>query len=94
MDGDGVKDIITGKKWFSHGMEYPENDRDDPPVIVWFKTTRKAGGRVEFVPQIINNFAGIGGQIAVADMNNDTRLDVLTAQRKGAYIFLNLGDAK
>jgi hypothetical protein len=27
-------------------------------------------------------------------MNNDTRLDVLTAQRKGAYIFLNLGDAK
>ena len=91
MDGDGVKDIITGKKWFSHGMEYADNDRDDPPVIVWFKINRKTGGRVEFVPHIINNYAGIGGQIAVADMNNDTRIDVLTAQRKGAYIFLNLG---
>jgi hypothetical protein len=91
MDGDGVKDIITGKKWFSHGMEYPENDRDDPPVIAWFKTGRKASGLVEFVPHIINNYAGIGGQIAVIDMNNDKRPDVLTSQRKGAYIFLNLG---
>jgi hypothetical protein len=72
-------------------MEYPENDRDDPPVIAWFKTGRKASGLVEFVPHIINNYAGIGGQIAVIDMNNDKRPDVLTSQRKGAYIFLNLG---
>ena len=33
MDGDGVRDIVTGKRWFSHGMEYPENDRDDPAVL-------------------------------------------------------------
>jgi hypothetical protein len=90
MDGDGVKDIITGKRWFSHGMEYPENDRDDPAVIAWLKTVRKPGGAVEFVPHIINNYAGLGTQIKVADMNNDKRPDVLTAARKGAYIFLNL----
>jgi hypothetical protein len=90
MDADGVKDIITGKRWFSHGMEYPENDRDDPAVIAWIKINRKAGGHVEFVPQIINNYAGLGTQIKVADMNNDKRPDVLTAARKGAYIFLNL----
>ena len=90
MDGDGVKDIITGKRWFSHGMEYPENDHDDPAVIAWIKINRKAGGAVEFVPHIINNYAGLGTQIKVADMNNDKRPDVLTAARKGAYIFLNL----
>ena len=73
MDGDGVKDIITGKRWFSHGMEYPENDRDDPAVMAWFKTVRKSGGAVEFVPHIINNYAGLGTQIKVADMNNDKR---------------------
>jgi hypothetical protein len=89
MDGDGVKDIVTGKRWFSHGMEYPENDRDDPPVVAWFKLVRKAGGLVEFVPNIINNYAGIGTQISVVDMNGDRRPDVLTAQRKGAYIFFN-----
>ena len=90
MDGDGVKDIVTGKRWFSHGMEYPENDHDDPAVMAWFKTVRKPGGAVEFVPHIINNYAGLGTQIKVADMNNDKRPDVLTAARKGAYIFLNL----
>lgn len=90
MDGDGVKDIVTGKRWFSHGMEYPENDRDDPAVVAWIKINRKPGGGVDFVPHIINNYAGIGTQIKVADMNNDGRPDVLTAARKGAYIFLNL----
>jgi hypothetical protein len=89
MDGDGVKDIVTGKRWFSHGMEYPENDRDDPPYMAWFKLVRKAGGQVEFVPTIINNYAGLGTQIAVVDMNADNRPDVLTAARKGAYVFFN-----
>jgi hypothetical protein len=89
MDGDGLKDIVTGKRWLSHGMEYPENDRDDPAVVAWFKLVRKSGGQVEFVPNIINNYAGIGTQISVVDMNGDKRPDVLTAQRKGAYVFFN-----
>ena len=71
-------------------MEYPENDRDDPAVMAWLKLVRKSGGQVEFVPHIINNYAGLGTQIKVSDMNNDKRPDVLTAARKGAYIFLNL----
>jgi hypothetical protein len=89
MDGDGLKDIVTGKRWFSHGIEYPENDRDDPAVMAWFKLVRKPGGQVEFVPNIINNYVGLGTQIAVVDMNGDKKPDVLTAARKGAYIFFN-----
>ena len=41
------------------------------------------------MPYIINNYAGLGTQITVADMNSDKRPDVLTAQRKGAYLFFN-----
>jgi hypothetical protein len=88
MDGDGLKDIVTGKRWWSHGIEYEENDRDDPAVMAWFKLVRKPGGQVEFVPNIINNYVGLGTQIATADMNGDGKPDVLTAGRKGAYIFL------
>ena len=44
IDGDGVKDIVTGKRWWSHGIEYPEDDFDSPPVVYWFKLVRKQGG--------------------------------------------------
>ena len=58
-------------------------------MVAWFKLVRKAGGQVEFVPHVINNYVGLGTQIAVVDINGDKRPDVLTAARKGAYIFLN-----
>ncbi len=41
------------------------------------------------MPNVINNYVGLGTQIAVVDVNGDSRPDVLTAARKGAYIFLN-----
>ena len=89
MDGDGLKDIVTGKRWWSHGIEFEENDLADPPVMYWFKLVRKPGGAVEFVPHIINNYTGLGTQIFVGDLNGDGMPDVLTAARKGAFVFLN-----
>jgi hypothetical protein len=47
IDGDGVKDIVTGKRWWSHGIEYPEDDFDSPPVVYWFKLVQaERPGRV------------------------------------------------
>jgi hypothetical protein len=93
MDGDGLKDIVTGKRWFSHGIEYPENDRDDPGVLYVLKTIRRPGGQMAFEPRLINNYVALGTQLAVTDVNGDNRPDVLTAARKGAYVFLNLPPA-
>jgi len=89
MDGDGLKDIVTGKRWWSHGYIPEENDLDSPPVLYWFKLVRKPGGEVEFVPHLINNDSGVGTQIVVTDMNGDGTPDVLTTARKGAFIFFN-----
>lgn len=89
MNEDGTKDIVTGKRWWSHGIEYSENDLDDPAVLYWFKLVRKPGGEVAFVPHLINNYVGLGTQIAADDVNGDGRPDVLTAARKGAFVFFN-----
>jgi FG-GAP-like repeat/Domain of Unknown Function (DUF1080)/FG-GAP repeat len=91
IDGDGVKDIVTGKRWWSHGIEYDQDDFDSPPVVYWFRLVRKAGGQVEFVPGIVSNIAGLGTQIVAADVNGDGRPDILTAGRRGAYAYLNTG---
>ena len=36
MDGDGLKDIVTGKRWWAHGGRDPGGN--DPAVVYWFKT--------------------------------------------------------
>ena len=59
--------------------------------MYWFKLVRKQGGGVEFVPGIVTNMAGIGTQIVAADVNGDGRPDILTAGRRGAYVYLNTG---
>lgn len=89
MDGDGLKDIVTGKRWWSHGYIPEENQIDEPPVLYWFQLVRKQGGKVEFVPHLISNTPGLGTQIVATDMNGDGKPDVLTTARKGTFLFIN-----
>ena len=42
-----------------------------------------------YVPHLIDSEAGVGTQVVVADVNDDGLLDVLTAARAGAFVFLN-----
>ncbi len=39
MDGDGVKDIVTGKRFWAHGA-HGDVDPTDPAVIYWFQIVR------------------------------------------------------
>ena len=89
MNGDNLKDIVTGKRWWSHGYIPEENEIDSAPVLYWFQLVRRPGGEVEFIPHLINNDSGVGTQIVAADMNGDGKPDVLTTARKGTFLFIN-----
>lgn len=86
MDGDGLKDIVTGKRWWSH-LDSGEPDVLSPPVLYWFKLSRQGG--VKFTPNLIHNNSGVGVQLVVEDVNGDSKPDVLTSARKGTFLFLN-----
>jgi hypothetical protein len=88
MDGDGLKDIVTGKRWWSHGYRPDENDFDSPAVLYWFQLKR-SNGRVEFIPHLVDNDSGVGTQIAAVDVDGDGAPDILTVARKGAFVFFN-----
>lgn len=90
IDGDGLQDIVTGKRWWSHGYRYDEeNDLEHPPVLYWFKLNRSADGKVEYTPNLINNYSGVGVQVITADIDGNGKPDVLQSARKGTAIFLN-----
>ncbi len=91
MNGDGLMDIITGKRYWSHGFRYEENDIDDPPVLYWFELERLPGPghKVQWIPHMIDNSSGVGTSMLVTDINGDGRPDVLTASRMGTFVFFN-----
>ncbi len=72
MDGDGIPDLITGKRYMSH-FGYSDPDPWSEPVLYVFRTVRnkQAPGGAEFVPELVNNRSGVGSHFVVGDMNGD-----------------------
>jgi len=87
MNGDGLKDIVTGKRFWAHGP-VGDVEPDAPAVVYWFEL-RRANGQVSFIPHLIDNDSGVGTQVAVTDLNEDKRPDVIVANKKGIYLHLN-----
>jgi hypothetical protein len=48
-----------------------------------------APGGAEFIPELIHNRSGVGDTMALADLNGDGALDIVTATAKGTFIFFN-----
>ncbi|MDG1896524.1 MAG: VCBS repeat-containing protein [Fuerstiella sp.] len=90
IDGDGLQDIITGKRRWAHG---PKGDIEPgaEPVVYWFQLQRNSDGSAYYVPHLIDDNSGVGVQITAQDVNNDGRVDVLTSSKLGSFLFLNTG---
>jgi hypothetical protein len=88
LDGDGLKDIITGKCFWAHG---PSGDPDPsaPAVLYWFRLVRGPGGQIDWVPYLIDDDSGVGRQIGVADVNGDSRPDLIIGNKKGTFVFVH-----
>ncbi len=85
INGDGLPDLVTGKRWWAHGPTGDVNP-DHPAVVVWFELQRE-NGRPKWIPHEIDDDSGVGTQFEVADVNGDGLLDVVTANKKGVYYF-------
>jgi hypothetical protein len=86
IDGNGQKDLVTGKRWWSHGRSEPGSDVS--PHIYWLRAEKGSDGIVRFTPQVIDSDSGIGTQFVVQDINGDKLLDVVSSNKKGVRIIL------
>ncbi|MFT4548330.1 MAG: hypothetical protein ACI8XO_003969 [Verrucomicrobiales bacterium] len=90
MDGDGVKDLVTGKRWFAHNGNDPGGN--EAAVLYWFKVIPGGkSGDAKFVPYQIDNDSGVGTQFVVRDLNGDDKPDIIVGNKKGTFLHLQDG---
>ena len=84
FDGDGLKDLMTGKRWWSHGRSEPGSEK--PAMIYWFKCSKAKDGVLTFTPQAIDDDSGIGTQFEVIDIDKDGLPDIVVSNKKGVHL--------
>jgi hypothetical protein len=84
INGDGLQDFVTGKRWWAHAAGDP--GVDEPAVLVWFELQQQAG-RARWVPHQIDGDSGVGTQFQVIDVDQDGLLDIVTSNKKGVHLF-------
>ncbi len=86
IDGDGLKDIVTGKTYYSHHKQSPMWDKG--AVVYYFKLVRD-GKEVDWLPYRMAEDCGVGRQLGVTDLNGDKLPDLVLGGMKGAHVVLH-----
>jgi len=88
VNGDGIEDLVTGKRHFAHMGKDPGGK--DPALLYWFELSRGENGDIKYIPHKIDDDSGVGTQFEIADMNGDGKPDIVTSNKKGVYVFMQL----
>ena len=87
VDGDGVKDLVTGKRYWAHNGK-GDPDEHGARVVYWFQTQRDGKGGVEFIPHLVDAESGVGTDVQVGDVNGDKLPDIVVGNKAGVYVLL------
>ena len=91
IDGDGLPDLVTGKRWWAHGP-HGDPEPNAPAVVKWFRLQRRpdapSGPPAVFVPHRIHDDSGVGTDVQVHDLTGNGHPDVVVGNKRGTFVHL------
>lgn len=90
LDGDGVKDLIAGKRWWAHGPSGDPEPNGDAVLYAWL-LRRSPGRPPRFEPFLIDGSSGSGTQLVAGDFTGDGHPDIVIGNKKGTFAFIRAG---
>ena len=87
LDGDGVLDIVTGKRKWAHGTKQDPEPMADP-VLYGFVLKRDGKGGANYRPVKIDGDSGVGTQFWTGPIDADARPDIAVVNKHGVFVFL------
>jgi hypothetical protein len=88
INGDGMPDLITGKRFFAHNDSNTDPGAHDPAVLYWFEF--KPGKEPVWIPHPIDDNSGVGIHVVRQDINKDKLIDIMISNKKGVFFFEQL----
>ena len=88
INGDGSKDLVTGKRFYAHNGADPGGK--DPVVMYWYEIKKTKNQPPKFIPHEITEGkdTGVGTQFLVQDINGDDLPDIILSNKKGVNVLL------
>ena len=89
LDGDGLQDVVTGKRWWSHGPTRDGNKdgANDPAVLLGLLLRRDAKG-ARYEPVVLDAESGVGTQVHAGDADGDGKTDIVVGNKRGTFVLL------
>lgn len=84
INGDGLPDLVTGKRYFAHNGRDP--GEEEPPYLAWYEL-QQVDKTAKWIQHIIDEDSGVGTQFETYDMNGDGLLDIIVANKRGVFLF-------
>jgi FG-GAP repeat len=85
VNGDGLTDLIAGKRYYAHPSNNADPGTTEPPLLVWFELERAATG-ARFVPHVIHRDSGAGCNFIARDLTGDGKVDIFTTNKRGTFL--------
>ncbi len=85
INGDGLTDLVAGKRYYAHPSSNADPGTTEPPLLVWFELKRSAEG-ASFVPHEIHADSGAGCNFVARDVTGDGKVDIFTTNKRGTFL--------